>query len=115
MPTFALGGRLLDFEGRGELALFDETLLEEVVDCCDLVVLVSIQALCCIVFLEAIPFEIAQQRGLNRDFILPNNKPLTLAHRLVCLVPRVLLDLLCRESLIRISLKYLVNQVDALG
>ena len=50
----------LDLKGRGELALFDQALLEKVVNCGHLVMFVAIQTLCCIVFFEAISFEVTK-------------------------------------------------------
>ena len=80
-----------------------------------MVVLVAIQTLCSIVFLKPIAFKIAKQRGLYRDLVLSDNQALALTHRLVSLVPRMLFDLSCRQSLIRVRLQDLVDQVDTLG
>ena len=76
--------------------------------------LVSIQTLRCIVFLEAVAFEVAEQRRFDRNLVLTDDEALTLAHRLVCLVPRMLLDLCCCEAFVRVSLKNFVDQVDTL-
>ena len=77
--------------------------------------LVTIEALCCIIFLEAVAFEISEKRWLDWDLILTNYKSLAFAHRLVCLVPRMLFDLSCCEALIGVGLKYFIDEVDAVG
>ena len=41
--------------------MLDEALLEQVVDSCDLVVLITIEALSCIVLLKAVAFEISEK------------------------------------------------------
>ena len=67
--------------------------MKEVVHCGHLVVLVAIQTLCSIVFLKAVAFKVAKQRGLDRNLVLSNDQALALADGLVGLIPRVLLDL----------------------
>lgn len=107
--------RLLHFERRRQLALLDESLLEQVVHCGHLVVLVAVQALSGIVFLEAVSFEVAEEGRLDRNLVLPDDQPLALADGLIGLVPGVLLDLGCGEALVGVRLEDLVDQIDALG
>ncbi len=83
--------------------MLDEALLEQVVDSCDLVVLVAIQTLRCIVFFETISFKVAKKRGLDWNFVLSYDKSLTFTNRLICLVPRMLLDLRRSQPLVRVS------------
>ena len=90
-------------------------MLEEVVHCGDLIVLVAIQTLSCIVLLKTIAFEVSEQGRLNGNLILPNDQALALTHRLVSLIPRVLLDLVSSEPLVWVCLEDLVDQVDTLG
>jgi len=113
-PTLLLRGRLLHFEGRRQLTLLYQTLLEQVVNSRNLVVFVPIQALRRIVFLEAIALEVAKQGGLDGNLILPDDQTLTFAHRLVGLVPGVLFDLRRCQPLVRVRLQNLINEVDAL-
>ena len=80
-----------------------------------MVVLVAIKTLCRIVFLKPIAFKVTKQRGLYRDLILSNDKALALTNRLVSLIPRMLLDLSCCQSLVGVRLQDLVDQVDTLG
>ena len=77
--------------------------------------LITIEALCRIVLLEPIAFKVAKQRGLYRNLVLSNDQALALTDWLVSLVPRMLFDLGCCQSLVRVSLKDLVDQVDTLG
>ena len=109
-----LGRRLLHFERRWQLALLDESLLEQVVHCGHLVVLVAIQALRGVVLLKAVSFEVAEEGRLDRNLVLPDDQPLALADGLVGLVPGVLLDLGGGEALVGVGLEDLVDQVDAL-
>ena len=88
--------------------------MKQVVHCGHLIVLITIETLCSIVFLKPIAFKVAKQRGLYRDLVLPNNQALALTDRLVSLVPRMLFDLGCCQSLIRVGLEDLVDQVDTL-
>ena len=76
--------------------------------------LVSIQTLRCVVFLETIAFEISEQGRLNWYFVLANNQALTLADRFVGLIPRVRLDLFRCITLIRVRLENLIDQINAL-
>ena len=46
---------------------------------------------------------------------MTNYKSLALAYRLVCLVPRMLFDLSCCEALIGVGLKYLIDEINAVG
>ena len=69
--------------------------MKQVVHCGHLVVLVAIETLCRIVFLEPISFKVTKQRGLYRDLVLSNNQALALTDGLVSLVPWMLLDLSC--------------------
>ena len=77
--------------------------------------LVAIETLCRIVFLEPISFKVTKQRGLYRDLVLSNDQSLTFTDGLVSLVPWMLLDLGCCQSLIGVRLQDLVDQVDTLG
>ena len=88
--------------------------MKQVVHCSHLVVLITIEALCRIVLLEPIAFKVAKQRGLYRDLVLPYDQALALTDRLISLVPRMLFDLGCCQSLIRVCLEDLVDQVDTL-
>ena len=76
--------------------------------------LVAIQTLRCVVFLETIAFEISEQGRLNWYFVLANNQALTLADRFVGLIPRVRLDLFRCITLIRVRLENLIDQINAL-
>ena len=88
--------------------------MKQVVHRGHLVVFVAIETLSGIVFLKAIAFKVTQQRGLDRDLVLSNDEALALTDRLVSLIPRVLLDLGCCQSLVGVRLQDLVDQVDAL-
>ena len=88
--------------------------MEEIVHSCHLIVLITIQALSCIVFLEAVAFEISKKRGFNRNLILTNYQSLALTDGLISLVPGVLLDLICGQSLVRICFENLIDEVDTL-
>ena len=105
----------MHFKGRRKLALLDKALLKEVVNSCHLVVLITIETLGRIVFLKAIAFEISEQRGLNRDLVLSDDETLTLADRLVGLIPRVLFNLRSCQALVWVRFQDFVDQVDTLG
>ena len=109
---FLLSRRLLDLKGRRQFTLLDQALLEQVVHCRHLVVLVAIEALSCVVFLEAVAFKVSEKRWFNGNLVLADDQTLALAHRLICLVPRVLLDLVRSQPLVRVCFENLVYQVD---
>ena len=77
--------------------------------------LVAIEALSCIVFLEAVAFKVSEKRWLDRNLVLTDDQSLALAHRLICLVPRVLFDLVSCQPLVRVCFENFVYQVDTLG
>ena len=112
LPSFFLRRRLLNFESWGQFALLNQALLQQVIHCGHLVVLVTIQTLSCIVFLETIAFKISEKWGLDRDLVLTNDESLALANGLVCLIPGVLLNLICSQALVRVRFKNLVNEVN---
>lgn len=111
---FLLSWRLLDLKGRRQFTLLDQALLEQVVHCRHLVVLVAIEALSCVIFLEAIAFKVSEKRWLDGNLVLAYDQSLALAHRLICLVPRVLLDLVSCQPLVRVCFEDFVYQVDTL-
>ena len=106
---------LLNFESRWQLALLNETLLEQIVHCGYLIMFVPIQALSCIVLLESVAFEISEKRRLDWDLVLTDNQPLAPADRLVRFVPWVLLYLCSRESLIWVGFENLIDKVYTLS
>ena len=89
--------------------MLNEALLQQVVDCCHLVVLVAIQTVHSVIFLESVSLEVDEQRRFDRDLILTDDEALIPANWLVQLVPRMLLDLLSRESLVWIGLHDLLE------
>ena len=91
--------------------MLDEALQQKVVDGRHLIVLVPIETGRGVVLLEPIPLEVAQQRGFYRNLIFAHNQSLVGAHRLVLLVPVMLLDLLGSQSLVWVRLHDLVEQV----
>ena len=74
--------------------------------------LVTIEALCGVVLLEAVSFEVSEETRLDRNLILANNQSLALAHWLVSLVPGVRLDLVSCQALIRVRFEDFVYQVN---
>jgi hypothetical protein len=74
-----------------------------------LVVLVAIQTVHSVIFLESVSLEVDEQRRFDRDLILTDDEALIPANWLVQLVPRMLLDLLSRESLVWIGLHDLLE------
>ena len=87
--------------------------MQQIVHCRHLVVLVAVQALRRIVLLEAVAFEVSEERGLDRDLVFANDQALAPANWRVGLVPGVLLDLLSSESLVRVGLQDFVYQIHA--
>ena len=77
--------------------------------------LVVVDALGGVVFLKAIAFEVSQERRLYGNLILADYQSLALADRLVKLVPRMLLDLIGCQSLVRVCFQNFVDQVDTVG
>ena len=80
-----------------------------------MVVFIAVQTLCSIVFFEAIALQVAEKRRFDRNFVLPNDEALAFAHGLVGLVPGMLFDLRCSQSLVRVRFQNLVDKVHALG
>ena len=109
---FLLSRSLLDLKGRRQFTLLDQALLEQVVHCRHLVVLVAIKALSCVVFLEAIAFKVSEKRWFDGNLVLADDQSLAFAHRLICLVPWMLLDLVSGQPLVRVCFENLVYQVD---
>ena len=113
--SFFLRWRQLYFESRRKFALLHQSLLKQIVHCGHLVVLVAIQALSCIVLFETIAFEISEKGRLDRNLILSNDQALAFADGLIRLIPRVLLDLICCQPLIRVRFKNFVDQIDTVS
>ena len=70
--------------------------------------LVAVETSCRIVLFESVALQIGKQRWLNGNLILANDETFVGAHRLVLLIPWVLLDLLRREALVWVCLHDLV-------
>ena len=77
--------------------------------------LVTIEALGSVVFLEAIAFEIPEQGWFDGDLVLSNDEALTFADGLVGLIPGMLLDLRRCQTFVRVSFQDFVYQVNAIS
>jgi hypothetical protein len=78
--------------------------LQQVIHGRHLVVLVAIQTLRRIVFLEAVAFEISEEGGFDWNFVFANNQSLAFADWFVSLIPWVLLYLLRRQPFVGVCL-----------
>lgn len=78
--------------------------MKQIVDCCDLVMFVSVKTTGCIISFEPELFKVTEQSRLNRDFILANYQSFVLADGFRDLVPGVSLDLLCCVTLVWVDL-----------
>ena len=86
--------------------------MKEVIDCCDLVVLVLIETLLGISLLEAVFLQHFNKLWLQRYLVLADNEARVLNHRLVHgSVPLMVHYLIRVKSLLRIILKYFVHQI----
>lgn len=76
--------------------------------------LVSVKTSCGVVFLEVVSFKVDQKRRFNWNLILTDDEPLIFADWLITFEPRMSLDLLRSESLIRVSLHNPVEKILAI-
>ena len=102
---------LANVEVRGQQALLLITLVDEVVNSCDLVVLIIIYAFFRIVRLESKLLNHLEYLGLGWDRILADNEAFILAYRRVLLEPPVLPDIARRETSIWVCVQNLGKDI----
>jgi hypothetical protein len=95
---------MTDVEVRWQETLLFIAFVDQVVNSCDLVVFIIVNAFLCVVWLKTEFFQHFKDFRLRRDVILPYDQTLILAYRLVKVEPLVLTYLCLCVSLVWVSI-----------